>query len=87
MGRSDTDLNQRLHEHMPKYKRFQFGYFATAQEAYEKECALYHDFNPPAALATQRGRMAPSCAARAAIPRDRTSSDIGAPANPMCVLD
>ncbi len=50
VGRSDTDLNQRLHEHMPKYKRFQFGYFATAQEAYEKECALYHDFNPPARI-------------------------------------
>jgi hypothetical protein len=50
VGRSDTDVNQRLHEHLPKYKRFQFEYYATPQEAYEKECALYHDFNPPARI-------------------------------------
>jgi hypothetical protein len=50
VGRSDANLNQRLHEHRPKYKRFQYTYFATAEEAFEKECALYHDFNPPARI-------------------------------------
>jgi len=50
VGRSDTNLNQRLHEHRPKYKRFQYHYFATPQEAFEKECNLYHDFNPPARI-------------------------------------
>ena len=51
VGRSDTDVNARLQEHVGKYKRFKFEYYASAQEAYEKECALYHDFNPPARIA------------------------------------
>ena len=51
VGRSDTDVNARLQEHVGKYKRFKFEYYTSAQEAYEKECALYHDFNPPARIA------------------------------------
>ena len=51
VGRSDTDVNASLQERAGKYKRFKFEYYATPQEAYEKECALYHDFNPPARIA------------------------------------
>ena len=51
VGRSDTDVNARLQEHVGKYKRFKFEYYATAEEAYKKECELYHDFNPPARIA------------------------------------
>ncbi|MBZ5728790.1 MAG: hypothetical protein LAP87_27895 [Acidobacteriia bacterium] len=50
VGRSDTDLNQRLHEHVGKYKRFKYEYYDSAQDAFEKECALYHDFNPPSRI-------------------------------------
>src|SRR5271165_2864833 len=50
VGRSDKNLNERLHEHKAKYKRFKYETFATPLEAFEKECALYHDFNPPARI-------------------------------------
>ncbi len=49
-GRSDTDVNQRLIEHVGKYKRFKYEYYATPKEAFDKECGLYHDFNPPAKI-------------------------------------
>ena len=50
VGRADTNLNERLHEHVGKYKRFKFEYYSSAKEAYEKECGLYHDFNPPSTI-------------------------------------
>ncbi len=51
VGRSDTDVNASLQERVRKYKRFKFEYFPTGEEAYRKECELYHDFNPPARIA------------------------------------
>jgi hypothetical protein len=51
VGRSDTDLNASLQERVRKYKRFKFEYFPSAEDAYHKECELYHDFNPPARIA------------------------------------
>ncbi len=45
VGRSDTNLNKRLHEHIGAYKEFKFGLYDTAKQAFEKECELYHDFN------------------------------------------
>jgi hypothetical protein len=51
VGRSDTDLNARLHEHGEKYRRFKFEYHATPAEAFAKECWLYHEFNPPSTIA------------------------------------
>lgn len=51
VGRSDTDVNARLQEHVGKYKRFKFEYYESAEQAYTKECELYHDFNPPARIA------------------------------------
>ena len=45
-GRSDGDVNGRLHDHAGRYKQFKYGYFPTAKAAFEKECNLYHDFSP-----------------------------------------
>lgn len=47
VGRSDTDLNDRLKDHADagKYSHFKYDYF-TVKEAFEKECSLYHDFEP-----------------------------------------
>ena len=47
VGRSDTDINRRLHEELKKYGRlpfFKFSYAKTKKEAYLKECKNYHDF-------------------------------------------
>jgi hypothetical protein len=51
VGRSDTDVNASLQERVRKYKRFKFEYSLSPEEAYQKECVLYHDFNPPARIA------------------------------------
>ena len=51
VGRSDTDLKARLLEHGAKYKRFKYEYHATPEEAFARECDLYHDFNPPSTIA------------------------------------
>jgi len=47
VGRSDDDINGRLHDWVGKYAEFKFGYFPTAKGAYEKECRLWHDFGGP----------------------------------------
>jgi hypothetical protein len=46
VGRSDTNLNNQLHVHVGSYKRFRYQHCGSAQAAFEKECALYHDFEP-----------------------------------------
>lgn len=46
VGRSDTNVNNQLHVHVGSYKRFRYEYCPSAQAAFEKECALYHDFEP-----------------------------------------
>ncbi|HTC35112.1 MAG TPA: hypothetical protein VK724_17175 [Bryobacteraceae bacterium] len=46
IGRSDINLNNQLHVHVGSYKRFRYQYCSSAQAAFEKECALYHDFEP-----------------------------------------
>jgi hypothetical protein len=46
VGRSDSDVNDRLHDWAGKYKRFKYDYFGSAKAAFEKECNLYHDFDP-----------------------------------------
>jgi len=51
VGRSDEDLNKRLHEHSGKYKRFKFEYHKSPEEAFAKECELYHRYNPPSTIA------------------------------------
>jgi hypothetical protein len=48
VGRSDSDLNARLKNYVGgKYKYFKFGYSMSARAAFNKECTMYHDFNPP----------------------------------------
>jgi hypothetical protein len=48
VGRSDEDLAARLQQHVSEwYPHFQAAYFPSAKAAFEKECSLYHDFNPP----------------------------------------
>lgn len=44
--RSDTNLNQRLKDHVGKkgYRHFKFSYAENAIQAYQKECLNYHDF-------------------------------------------
>jgi len=51
VGRSDTDLKARLHEHGERYKRFKYEYHATPEDAFAKECRLYHEYNPPSTIA------------------------------------
>jgi hypothetical protein len=45
VGRSDTDVNARLKNHVGSYKHFKYGYFSSPKAAFEKECNLYHDFD------------------------------------------
>lgn len=47
VGRSDTDLNDRLHDYKGDYAKFKYGFLETPKEAFFKECNLYHDFDPP----------------------------------------
>lgn len=47
IGRSDTDLKQRIKDHLnesPKYQLFKFSYANSQDEAFKKECINYHDF-------------------------------------------
>jgi len=46
VGRSDINLNNQLHVHVGTNKRFRYQYRSSAQAAFEKECAFYHDFEP-----------------------------------------
>lgn len=48
VGRSDDDVNARLHDHVQgEHSSFKFEPYASAKAAFEKECDLYHDFSPP----------------------------------------
>jgi hypothetical protein len=47
VGRSDNDVAERLGDYIGQYKRFKFEYYPSAKAAFEKECRLYHDFEPP----------------------------------------
>ena len=46
VGRSDANLNNQLHVHVGSYRIFWYECCSSAQAAFEKECALYHDFEP-----------------------------------------
>ena len=47
VGRSDSDLNGRLKQHIEEYAEFKFNYFPSPKSAFEKECNLWHDFDGP----------------------------------------
>lgn len=46
VGRSDTDVNARLHGHVGKYRHFRFDYTTDAEAAFAEECSLYHEYLP-----------------------------------------
>lgn len=46
IGRSDVDVANRLKDHIGKYSRFKFEYYSSAKAAFEKECRLFHDWDP-----------------------------------------
>lgn len=48
VGRADADLNKRLKDHIgeqEEFLAFKALYSESAKAAFEKECALYHDFD------------------------------------------
>ena len=48
VGRSDSSLNSRLHSWVGTgYRYFKAAYSTSPKDAFESECHLYHDFNPP----------------------------------------
>lgn len=44
VGRSDSDLNVRLKQHVGKYPNFKFSYADSPKAAFEKVCRNFHDF-------------------------------------------
>jgi hypothetical protein len=46
IGRSDEDIKAALKRYVRSYAEFRFEYCATAKEAFEKECGLYHRLRP-----------------------------------------
>lgn len=48
VGRSDTDLNERIKDHIGEpYTYFMFSYAENVAQAYQKECVNYHDYVDP----------------------------------------
>lgn len=47
VGRADDDVKGRLQKHVPEpYPQFKYEYYPSPKAAFEKECNLYHDFQP-----------------------------------------
>lgn len=46
VGRSDADVNRRLHAYVGRYSHFKFAYSLSSRMAFEEECALFHRLNP-----------------------------------------
>jgi len=46
VGRSDTNLNGRLHDWVGTYRYFKARYCGSPKEAFEAECELYHALSP-----------------------------------------
>ena len=44
VGRSDSDVANRLKQHVGKYSKFKFSYATSPKAAFEKECRNFHDF-------------------------------------------
>ena len=62
VGRSDSDVNDRLHRWVGVTKRdsqFKFSYASSVKEAFEKECRNYHDFGESENLNNDRHPAAP----------------------------
>jgi hypothetical protein len=46
VGRSDSDVAEKLLRYIGAESLFKFSYFETVKAAFEKECHLFHDFEP-----------------------------------------
>jgi hypothetical protein len=46
VGHGDGDLGAILKTYIGQYEGFKFKFFRSTRSAYDKECRLYHDFNP-----------------------------------------
>lgn len=44
IGRSDTNVHDRLLDHLNEYTHFKFSYAESSEEAFLKECKNFHDF-------------------------------------------
>ena len=45
VGRADSDLNDRLKDHVDEsYEMFKYSYATSPKAAFEKECENFHDF-------------------------------------------
>lgn len=50
VGRSDTNVRDRLKQHLDeddRYTHFKYSYATSPKAAFEKECINYHDFRLP----------------------------------------
>ena len=47
VGSTEEGLRQRLLDRIGSDQLFKFSIFATAEQAFHKECELFHDFRPP----------------------------------------
>lgn len=47
VGRSDTDVRARLRDLIGSERAFKYRLYASPRAAFEKECALFHEFRPP----------------------------------------
>lgn len=47
VSRSDSDIRSRLCEYIGTATQFKYALYPTSREAFEKECQLFHDFEPP----------------------------------------
>ncbi len=46
VGRSDINVNNQLHVYVDSYSYFSFEYCASARDAFEAECRLFHEVKP-----------------------------------------
>ncbi len=62
VGRSDSDVNDRLHDWVgfsKNYSQFKFSYASSVKEAFEEECRNYHGFGESEKLDNDRHPAAP----------------------------
>lgn len=44
VGRSDVNLNSRLHDYEGQYQHFQYAYCNSVRAAFDAECELWHQY-------------------------------------------
>ena len=47
VGRSDQDLRVRLRDQIGSASQFKYEYHPTSRAAFERECELFHELQPP----------------------------------------